>query len=178
MRIISSFSDANTVIKPVLDFLSLFKTKDYDHQGLRLKNNGDAVDPQDYVTLKQLSSSTSGTDLTNQYFTVVFAFPGVPAASTPTPNWVTGINREGLPIEIWARCNGAPRGGVFQCNVLLNGVALLTNYITINDTNVHHSSSFVNPVPQLGRYSTLVPQVPQVNSASDISIGVVIKRGS
>ena len=178
MRIVKNFSDVNNVLKPIQDFISLFTTKDADRRGLRLKNNGDAIDTQDYVTLKQLNASTQSSNIQDIYYTVVFAFPGIPVASGTIPNWVTGINREGTPIEIWVRCNGAPNAGPFKCNVLLNGIALLTNYISVTDTNIHHTSSFINPIPQLGRYSTLVPQIPFVNGAADISIGVVIKRGT
>jgi hypothetical protein len=176
MRIVKSFDDVNIVIKPIQDFISLFTTKDADRRRLRLKNCGDAIDPQDYVTLKQLQQNAPGTPVTDTYFTVVFSFGGVPAGGSAAPNWVTGKQRDGIPVEIWGRCDTAPNTGPFVFNVLLNGTALLASNLSITDTNQHHSSSFINPVPQLGLYSRMVPTLVSVNNAANISIGVVVKR--
>lgn len=178
MRIVKSFDDVNIVIKPIQDFISLFSTKDFDRRKLRLKNNGDAVDPQDYVTLHQLESSTQAVATPDQFFTVVFSNQGVPNVGSAFPNWVTGINRDGIPIEIWGMTQGGAVAGSFVFNVLLNGVALLTSSISIGAGIVTpvHSSSFINPIPKLGKYSTMVPTIVSANGASNISIGVVVKR--
>jgi hypothetical protein len=178
MRIVKSFEDVNIVIKPIQDFISLFKTKDFDRQGLRLKNNGNAIDPQDYVTLGQLKSNEQSSQLQDIFYTIVFSFGGVPAAGSANPDWVTGLMREGIPIEVWGKVKIAPVGGPFAFNVLLNGTSLLTSNISFTDTNPHHSSSFVNPVPLLGRYSTLTPTLATINNAANVSIGVVVKRNS
>lgn len=176
MRIVSSFADVNSVIKPIQDFISLFKTKDTNRNGLRLKNNGDAVDPQDYVTLKQLSAGQNTQVNIGQFYTVVFTSSSVPSPGSTNPNWVTGIDRDGIPIQVWLKCVTAPSGGPCAINILLNGSSILTSNLSTTDALVHYTSSFVNPVPKLGLYSVLVPNFVSINGAANISIGVVIQR--
>lgn len=67
MRSIKSLDDAQIVVREILEQIKLVKSaKDWDFKGLRIKNASPAVDPNDYVTLSQLGSTTNGsTSVTN-----------------------------------------------------------------------------------------------------------------
>jgi hypothetical protein len=54
MRVINSLSDAQIVLKELLDWKDNQISKAKDQRGLQIKNAGDATDPADLVTLRQL----------------------------------------------------------------------------------------------------------------------------
>jgi hypothetical protein len=57
VRRIESLSDVQIVLRGLLDFQSKIETSGLDLSGLRARNAGDALLPQDYVTLKQLQDA-------------------------------------------------------------------------------------------------------------------------
>jgi hypothetical protein len=58
MRAINSLSDAQIVLKELLDWKDTQISKAKDQRGLQIKNAGDATDPTDLVTLRQLKPAT------------------------------------------------------------------------------------------------------------------------
>ena len=58
MRAISSLTDAQIVLKELLDWKDTQISKAKDQRGLQIKNAGDATDPTDLVTLRQLKPAS------------------------------------------------------------------------------------------------------------------------
>lgn len=58
MRTINSLSDAQIVLKELLDWKDTQISKAKDQRGLQIKNAGDATDPTDLVTLRQLKPAS------------------------------------------------------------------------------------------------------------------------
>src|ERR1035437_2366249 len=58
MRAINSLSDAQIVLKELLDWKDTQISKAKDQRGLQIKNAGDATDPTDLVTPRQLKPAT------------------------------------------------------------------------------------------------------------------------
>jgi hypothetical protein len=54
MRKVSSISDIQIVLNDLLNWKDLLTSKAKDQRGLQIKNAGDATDPTDLVTLRQL----------------------------------------------------------------------------------------------------------------------------
>jgi hypothetical protein len=58
MRAINSLTDAQIVLKELLDWKDTQISKAKDQRGLQIKNAGDATDPTDLVTLRQLKPTS------------------------------------------------------------------------------------------------------------------------
>src|SRR5674476_1019605 len=58
MRTINSLTDAQIVLKELLDWKDTQISKAKDQRGLQIKNAGDATDPTDLVTLRQLKPAS------------------------------------------------------------------------------------------------------------------------
>lgn len=58
MRAINSLTDAQIVLKELLDWKDTQISKAKDQRGLQIKNAGDATDPTDLVTLRQLKPAS------------------------------------------------------------------------------------------------------------------------
>jgi hypothetical protein len=65
VRKINNFGDVQIVLNELLNWRDRLESKAKDQRGLQIKNAGDATDPQDLVTLRQLGQSlqTSASDL-------------------------------------------------------------------------------------------------------------------
>ena len=57
MRTINNLQDVQIVLKELLDKKDRDLSKAKDQRGHQIKNGGDATDPQDFVTLRQLESA-------------------------------------------------------------------------------------------------------------------------
>ena len=57
MRAIKSLADVQIILKEILDWKDNQISKAKDQRGLQIKNAGDATDPTDFVTLRQLESA-------------------------------------------------------------------------------------------------------------------------
>src|SRR5882757_7015766 len=57
MRSIANLDDVQIILKELLDKKDRDLSKAKDQRGHQIKNGGDATDPQDFVTLRQLESA-------------------------------------------------------------------------------------------------------------------------
>ncbi len=141
IRKINSIADAQKAFNDLNDWISLHSTKDWNFNGLRIKNASDAVDQQDYVTLAQLQSPKNADAVDNDFYTIVFDKDGEVNDGDLSAEFVIGQGRQGQPTEVWVKCKAGfePSGGDLIINVSWTrynqiGGATITNLLA---TDLH-----------------------------------------
>lgn len=106
MRAINNLTDVQIVLKDLLDKKDRDLVKAKDQRGNQIKNAGDAVDPQDLVTLRQLQDELRKFKkvITQTIVTTPGSGTGSPPPTTTpppviTPPPITGPNLPGIPVS-------------------------------------------------------------------------------
>lgn len=197
MRSVTDIPGVQKVLKQLLDWQTLLTTKNWDFHQLRITNAGDAVDDRDYVTLEQLKAAkTTLDDITkvinsnrdSQFYTIVFSANGVVLDGDVTPGFIVGTGREGIPTQVWVCCEGAPTGdltinvSITYISPIDSSAAVALSILTLplhllSGTVIRtFSSTFIDPLPKFGNGAKINGMVVTGSGASDVSIGVVVKR--
>jgi hypothetical protein len=199
MRAIRSLADVQIVLKQLLDWQNLRDSKDWDFNGLRIKNASPSKDPSDYVVRSELHPTALAappvssapqtpaqvnnppapisTGETDQYYSIVFSVDN-PTNGYETPPFVGGINRDGVFIDVWIAATGTPLVNPASINFNINGNPLLATDVQLpaGSNGPVHSSQLVSPLPVMG-FDTRVTM--KVNTASGLTLlsgGIVVRR--
>ena len=187
MRVIKDIDDANTVAKQLLDHKSRLETKDWDRHGLQIKNNADATDPQDYVTLRQLPKIPPAIDVPDQHYAIVFSFDGQVVDAQTSPPYQVAQERIGIPLRVKASADNAPNVADAFVQVQINSdvtgdptkyVNMLQNSLKIplGSNKMAVSSNFIIPLPKLGTNFKIRPQIVTAGGMGVVTITLVVKR--
>lgn len=179
MRVAKNLDDVNIILKQILDRNATKDTKDNDMRGLRIKNASPAVDPGDYVTLSQLTQATSKAPVSNDYFSIPMSSTGVVVVGALSAPFNPGTGRTGKLYEVLVAATVAAVSQDLKVNVQLNGVSILKNDLTlpIGQTNAVASSDFINPLPMVGKLSSIVPVITQADGTSAlVTITLVVQK--
>lgn len=179
MRAIKTLADAQIIINAILNRLDRIETKNFDRKGLRLINNGDAVDSQDYVTLKQLQSSAVPSIPGNDYFSIPFSDTGVVAVGDLIPPYNPGNGRTGKPYQVILDAINPPLTTPLTMNVQINGVSILKNPISfpVSGTQSVFSSDFIPALPMVAFGIRVQPVVISADGAtSGVTITLVVQK--
>lgn len=199
MRAIRSLSDVQIILNQLLNWQTNRESKDWDFNGLRIKNASASKDPNDYVIRSELQPNalaappvssapqtqaqvnnppppTNGGD-TEQDFTIVFSVDA-PEDGFETPPYIAGRNRDGVFIDVWVACTGAPSGSAASINFKVNGNLLLTADVQIpsGEFGPKHSSLLIDPLPVLGLDTRVTMKVNTASGVTLLSGGVVVRR--
>lgn len=186
MRSIKSIQDADIVVKPILDFKSRLENKHWDRHGLQIKNNADATDPGDYVTLRQLPVIPTIPPQQDQHYSIVFTTSSTVTDGMAIPCFTIGQERTGIPIRVKATCETAPISDAF-INVALNPdpTGDPSKYANILQTNlkmpagsfeVSVSSEFVIPLPRFGVNYKVKPIIVTAAGMGLVTITVIVQK--
>ena len=199
MRAIKSLADVQIILKQLLDWQSNKDSKDWDFRGLRIKNASASKDPNDYVIRSELHPTAlaappissapqtqaqvsnpppknSGGDAEQDY-TIVFAIDA-PTDGYETSAYYGGRNRDGVFIDVWVGCNGAPILNPALINFKVNGQTLLTENISIpaGSFGPLHSSLLISPLPVMGLDTKVTMVIITASAVTFLSGGIVVRR--
>lgn len=201
MRAIKSLSDVQIVLNQLLNWQSNKDSKDWDFNGLRIKNASASKDPNDYVIRSELHPTAlaapaisaapqtqtqasnpppSGSiDEVEQDYTIVFS-TDVGADGYETPPYNGGKNRDGVFIDVWIAATGTPLVNPASINFNINGKPLLTADIQLpaGSHGPIHSSLLVSPLPVMGLDTLVTMKINIASSVTLISGGVVVRRNN
>lgn len=178
MRVAKTIEDVNIILKAILNRNSSLDTKNRDNHGLKIINAGDAIDPGDYVTLRQLKQVTQQIPTGPKYFSIPFSSTGVVAVGDLVAPYNPGTGRTGKPFEVILSATIAAVSQDLKMNMQINGVNILRNDIVlpIGQTNAVASSDFIDNLPMIGRLSSIVPVVTQADGTSSaVTITLVVQ---
>lgn len=199
MRSIKSLADVQIVLNQLLNWQTNKDSKDWDFNGLRIKNASASKDPSDYVirselhptalaapsisgapqTQTQVSNPPPGPNLesVDQYYTQVFSVDN-PTNGYETAPFCGGINRDGTFIDIWVASTGTPLINPASINFNVNGIPLLTADILLpaNNHGPIHSSLYISPLPVFGFDTRVTMKVNTASSVTFLSGGIVVRR--
>lgn len=181
MRQVKDFKDVNIVLKELIDWKDKISTKDNDFHGLRIRNAGLAIDPNDYVCLSQLPTIPDQTiQGDDQHYSMVWQFDGVVTTGQAITSFTAGRNRDGTIYEAILSCEGAPSGGDLTVNFQILGVNLLSADLKVpSGGNGPVTSMSVNqPIPKIGYLTKVTPKIINGAGASLVYMALVIKRNS
>lgn len=184
MRAINNLSDAQLVLNSHENFINNFNAKSIDRRGLKLVNNGDATDPQDYVTLKQLPSLISTPQpQQDQHYTAVFTQDGIINTGDIIPAFIAGYERTGTPVAVKIFARQAPSGGNATINIYVGADGVSGQNILANDLilpngslAVASSSDFIPALPYVGMNFVVYPVITNGASAAIVTIELILKR--
>lgn len=199
MRAIKTLSDIQIVLNQLLNWQTNKDSKDWDFHGLRIKNASASVDPNDYVIRSELqpnalaappqsSAPSTPAQVNNppipspisaaeQDYTIVISEP-VPTDGFESAPFIGGKNRDGVFIDAWVACTGAPLVNPAKINWNINGTPLLSQDILIPAASLGpvHTSYFASPLPVMGYDTRITLKVNQANGITLISGGLVVRR--
>lgn len=181
MREIKSLEDAKIVIKELAQWKDRISSKSQDLKGLKIQNAGDATQPGDYVTLRQLNNSLPQVVTPNQHFSIPFSSTGPVTDGQLSAPFIVGSDRVGKPTAISVAVAGSaqtPVGGPLTVNISLNGTnMLLTNLeLPAGQVGPVTVSNFVSPLPILSVGALLLPVIIAANGASYVTIQLYVTR--
>ena len=181
MRQIKTLDDAKIIIKELAQWKDRIESKNQDLRGLKIQNAGDATEPQDYVTLRQLPKLVQTTVTPDQHYSIPFSAPGLVVTGQISPPFIVGIDRVGVPTEISVAVPSvtqAPVNVPLIINLQLNGVNLLTTNLTlpVGQAGPVSAINFITPLPKLMKGMILVPVIVQGGNASFVTIQLYITR--
>lgn len=179
MRVAKTIQDVNIILKQILDRNATKDTKDNDNRGLRIKNAGNAVDPQDYVTLSQLKQVTQQIPTGPNYFSIPFSSTGIVTVGDLVAPYNPGTGRTGKPYEVILSATIPAVSQDLKMNIQINGTSILANDIDlpIGQTNAVSSSDFINNLPMIGKLASIVPVVTQADGTSSlVTITLVVQK--
>lgn len=181
MREVKTLDDARIVIKELAQWKDRISSKNQDFKGLKIQNAGDATEPQDYVTLKQLVNTINNNLNNNQHYSIPFSCPGNVTANQISPPFIVGQDRVGVPTAISVAVptiTQAPNIGDLIINIQLNGSNMLSSDLHLPNGSAGpvFSSQFVSQVPKLSVGAILVPVIIQGGGASYVTIQLYVTR--
>lgn len=193
MRIVKSLSDVQTVLNQLLDWQTQIQTKNQDFHQLKITNAADGTDPRDYVTLEQLTQSTTTTnDITkviqanqqDEFYTIVFSKDGTVVTGEASPAFIVGNGRAGSPTQAWVSCEEAPTSDVLSINFQITSYAvdntptlttLLVNPLIIPiGSTLRVFGTLFNSV-NFGIGTKITKVIVTGGNAAEVSMGVVVK---
>lgn len=199
MRAIKTLADVQIVLNQLLSWQSNKDSKDWDFHGLRIKNASASVDASDYVIRSELHPTALAapqqssapktvaqvnnppipvpTSPAEQDYTIVIC-SDAPADGYESPPFIGGRKRDGVFIDAWVACTGAPSGTTALINWKLNGNLLLSQDIQIPAGSLGpvHTSFFVSPLPVMGFDTRITLKVNQAAGITLVSGGLVVRR--
>lgn len=186
---IKTLEDAQRTINDLYGQLENLRTKSQDLHGNRVTNAGDAQDPQDYVTLAQITAKNITPETEYRYRTIVLTKDGTVTTGEDSPGDIIGDGIDGTPHQVWVCCEPGfePSGGDLIINVAWtryasDGTPTTTNLLTSDlhlpsgTSNRVFSSSFASPVPKLAVGAKINKVIVAGHNAGYVSIGLVIKN--
>ncbi len=150
MRAIKSLADVQIILKEILDWKDNQISKAKDQRGLQIKNAGDATDPTDFVTLRQLQNATGKKKISGTVIQQTFE-GGTGGGGTSGP--------PGPPGPQGPKGDKGDPGTSAASNAILE-----TPSGTLNSSNTSFTLSHI-PIP-----GTLILQLNGVTQAKDIEI--------
>jgi hypothetical protein len=183
VRVATDWNSANIIFKQLLDAVSALQTQDQDFHGRRITNAGDAVDQQDYVTLKQLPTIVSAATTSAGNFTIVFSTSGSVSTGQSIPPYNVGPGRTGNPLQVWISSNSPlATDSTYQITItnpsFPSGLAILTTPFTLpaGSGGPIQVSNFINPLPFFSLGSDIDAEVISADGSGGVlSIGVVVQ---
>jgi len=183
---VKSLQQVQIVLRTHDTALNDLRSRNQDYTGRRITNAGDAVDPQDYVTLRQLPSIVTATSPNiDQNLAIVFSFgSAMPTGSLISSPYVPGEFRTGIPQWVRLVAAQAPSGGPLNCNISwrrtgsTTPVNILTSDISVPSGSVDPVKSimFISPIPFFDVNDSILPTCESANGAGYVSLIVGIKR--
>lgn len=180
MRQVKSLQDATIVIKELAQWKDRISSKNQNFNGLKIQNAGNATEPQDYVTLSQLTSAVNNVSTPNQNYSIPWSTNTVNIGMV-FPPYIVGQDRVGNPTSVSVAVptsTQAPTYAPLSFNIQLNGVNMLINDLTLpeNQEGPVSTSAFVTPLPKLTVGAKLVPTISSAGGASYLTIQLYIVR--
>jgi hypothetical protein len=199
MRAIKSLADVQIVLNQLLNWQTNKDSKDWDFHGLRIKNASASVDANDYVIRSELHPNAlaappqnsapktvaqvnnppipAPTSPAEQDYTVVICVDG-PSNGYESAPFIGGRKRDGVFIDAWAACTGAPVLQSAFINWNINGTPLLSKDIEIPAGSLGpiHSSFFVSPLPVMGFDTRVTLKITTASGMTFFSGGLVVRR--
>lgn len=180
MRVVKSFADCNIVFRELLDFKNKLETKATDNHGLQIKNVGAGTDPSDVATVSQLTKIAATASTDEPVYTQVWQSTGPVNTGDKINVFVAGLNRDGVPNQVWLVARVAAGSLSLKVNFTVDGTTLLANPVELPIGQIDvpvFSSDFVSVVPKIKIQSAVIPIIVQGDGIVDIvSIGLVVKR--
>lgn len=189
MRALRGLDDAKIILKELFDWKDHLTTKDWNFNGLRIKNASPGIDLKDYVILEQLKNETQFIRHNPQYFTAVWSKETTPTIDDLPEIYCPGPGREGSPVEVWLAARVAPSTGNLSINIEYSQSGVLDDplkrhllfktteplVLPLGQSLRVFKSTFDIPVPRFSRHSAIYPKILSVGDAASVSIGLVIK---
>lgn len=181
MRKVSTIQDVQIVLKELGQWKDRLSSKNQDFKGLKIQNAGDATEPGDYVTLRQLQTATSTNSQADQNYSIPFSSIGTVVVGQVAAPYIVGKDRVGTPTLISVAVptkTQAPTGQALIVNLALNGTNLLVNNLQLpaGAEGPVSSSQFIAPMPILKVGDKLVPVIIQAGAAQFVTIQLYVKR--
>lgn len=188
MRAIKTLSDVQLVLNQHDNFINNFGSKDVDRKGLKIVNNGDGKNPQDYVTLVQMQTAINmatapATSKSKQHYTMVWTEDGTVITGQQIPGFIAGYERSGLPIGAKVLAINGPSTGNLTVNFmagvnLTSMVKLLVADIIFppGQQSAVSSSNFVNPIPYIGTDFIVFPVITNGAGAGVVTLELLLER--
>ena len=182
MRVAKTFDDVNIMFKELFQWKDRLSSKNQDFHGLKIQNAGDATEPADYVTLRQLPSIPVFANQREQHFSIPFSSSGTVTTGQLSAPFIVGVDRVGMPTGIAVAVPTVAQAPVSQdliINVQLNGANILATNLTlpIGKAGPVFSSILVTPTPILSVGAKLTPVVVQGDGVvSFVTIQLYVTR--
>lgn len=182
MRVVKSLDDVNVILKELGQWKDRLSSKNQDFKGLKIQNAGDATEPQDYVTLSQLTSVSQSISQNPQHYSIPFSVSGAATTGMLSAPFIVGKDRVGRPTLVSVAVPTvaqAPSGSDLLVNLQINGINLLANNLDlpIGNAGPISSSAFVSPLPILSVGSKITPVIVSSDGiVSFVTIQLYIER--
>jgi hypothetical protein len=181
MRQIKDIQGARIVGKELGQWKDRISSKNQDLKGLKIQNAGDASEPGDYVTLRQLHELLPNISSPDQHFSIPFSSVGVVSIGQISAPFIVGSDRVGNPTAISVAVPSitqAPSGGPLTVNLTLNGADMLATPLILNSgaEGPVTSSQFITPLPKLAVGYKIVPKIITANGAAFVTIQLYVTR--
>lgn len=181
MREIDNLKDARVIVKELSQWKDRISSKNQDFKGLKIQNAGDATDPGDYVTLRQLQQLVPNIITPDQHFSIPFSSVGAVSVGQTSAPFIVGSDRVGNPSAISIAVPSiaqAPTSGPLTVNLTLNGIDMLSVPLTLNvgEEGAKFSSQFISPLPKLAVGYKIVPKIVAAGGASFVTIQLYVTR--
>ena len=169
MRAINSLADVQIVLKELLDWKTTQISKAKDQRGLQIKNAGDATDPTDLVTLRQLKPASVAV---SQPAVAIAAFSGGGEFSfqidyvQAAPGKTVAVNNFSVDITQSQRVNFCYSPKIITDTDLVVNVVISSNYggswsilevLKITVGNQNSWAGMTLPINQPNPYSGVAP---------------------
>jgi hypothetical protein len=169
VRAINSLADVQIVLKELLDWKTTQISKAKDQRGLQIKNAGDATDPTDLVTLRQLKPASVAV---SQPAVAIAAFSGGGEFSfqidyvQAAPGKTVAVNNFSVDITQSQRVNFCYSPKIITDTDLVVNVVISSNYggswsilevLKITVGNQNSWAGMTLPINQPNPYSGVAP---------------------